>query len=155
MQPIAQATAILLAGASLGWIMLFSFVLSPVAFKTFDQGRAELDDSRSVLEEVAGDNDFVMLPDGKAHVRTFLRRMLFDDRFADAKVGTLSGGERNRVQLAKLLRQGGNVILLDEPTNDLDLFTLGVLEEALGIKAKIRFAPKPAAVRPQPSRSRR
>jgi ATP-binding cassette subfamily F protein uup len=100
-------------------------------FSFLDQGRAELDDGRSVLEEVAGDSDFVHLPDGKVHVRTFLRRMLFDDRFADAKVGTLSGGERNRVQLAKLLRQGGNVILLDEPTNDLDLFTLGVLEEAL------------------------
>lgn len=100
-------------------------------FSFLDQGRAELDDTRSVLEEVAGDSEFVILPDERVHVRTFLRRMLFDDRFADARVGTLSGGERNRVQLAKLLRAGGNVILLDEPTNDLDLFTLGVLEEAL------------------------
>ena len=96
-----------------------------------DQGRAELDDSRSVLEEVAGDNDHVILEDGAVHVRTFLRMMLFDDRFADAKVGTLSGGERNRVQLAKLLRRGGNLLILDEPTNDLDLLTLGVLEQAL------------------------
>ena len=96
-----------------------------------DQGRAELDDSRSVLEEVAGDNDHVILEDGAVHVRTFLRMMLFDDRFADAKVGTLSGGERNRVQLAKLLRRGGNLLVLDEPTNDLDLLTLSVLEEAL------------------------
>jgi len=96
-----------------------------------DQGRAELDDSRSVLEEVSGDNDQVFLEDGPVHVRTFLRMMLFDDRFADAKVGTLSGGERNRVQLAKLLRRGGNLLILDEPTNDLDLLTLGVLEEAL------------------------
>ena len=96
-----------------------------------DQGRAELDDSRSVLEEVAGDSDTVFLPDGPLHVRSFLRMMLFDDRFADAKVGTLSGGERNRVQLAKLLRRGGNLLILDEPTNDLDLLTLGVLEEAL------------------------
>lgn len=96
-----------------------------------DQGREELDDTRSVLEEVAGDHDTVPLEDGPVHVRTFLRMMLFDDRVAEAKVGTLSGGERNRVQLAKLLRRGGNLLILDEPTNDLDLFTLGVLEEAL------------------------
>ena len=96
-----------------------------------DQGRADLDDSRSVLQEVAGDSDSVFLEDGPIHVRTFLRMLLFDDRFVDAKVGTLSGGERNRVQLAKLLRQGGNLLVLDEPTNDLDLLTLSVLEEAL------------------------
>jgi ATP-binding cassette subfamily F protein uup len=96
-----------------------------------DQGRAVLRDDRSVLEEVAGDGDHVVLEDGPVHVRTFLRMLLFDDGFANAKVGTLSGGERNRVQLAKLLRAGGNLIVLDEPTNDLDLVTLGVLEEAL------------------------
>ncbi len=96
-----------------------------------DQGRADLDDSKSVLDEVSGDSDSVFLEDGPVHVRTFLRMLLFDDRFADAKVGTLSGGERNRVQLAKLLRRGGNLLVLDEPTNDLDLMTLGVLEEAL------------------------
>lgn len=96
-----------------------------------DQGRADLDDSRSVLQEVSGDSDSVFLEDGPVHVRSFLRMLLFDDRFVDAKVGTLSGGERNRVQLAKLLRQGGNLLVLDEPTNDLDLLTLGVLEEAL------------------------
>lgn len=96
-----------------------------------DQGRADLDDQRSVLQEVAGDSDSVFLEDGPVHVRSFLRMLLFDDRFVDAKVGTLSGGERNRVQLAKLLRQGGNLLILDEPTNDLDLLTLGVLEEAL------------------------
>ena len=96
-----------------------------------DQGRAELDDEKSVLAEVSGDSDTVLLEDGPVHVRSFLRMMLFDDRFADAKVGTLSGGERNRVQLAKLLRRGGNLLVLDEPTNDLDLMTLGVLEQAL------------------------
>jgi ATP-binding cassette subfamily F protein uup len=96
-----------------------------------DQGRADLDDARTVLEEVAGDSDSVVLEDGAVHVRTFLRMMLFDDRFADTPVGTLSGGERNRVQLARLLRRGGNLLVLDEPTNDLDLPTLGVLEEAL------------------------
>jgi ATP-binding cassette subfamily F protein uup len=100
-------------------------------FAFLDQGRAELRDDKTVLEEVAGDNDHVVLEDGAVHVRTFLRMLLFDDGFADTPVGTLSGGERSRVQLAKLLRRGGNVLVLDEPTNDLDLVTLGVLEEAL------------------------
>ncbi|MBI4511710.1 MAG: ATP-binding cassette domain-containing protein [Deltaproteobacteria bacterium] len=101
------------------------------SFAFLDQGREELRDDRTVLEEVAGDNDQVFLPHGPVHARTFLRMMLFDDGFADTPVGTLSGGERNRVQLAKLLRAGGNFLILDEPTNDLDLMTLGVLEEAL------------------------
>lgn len=96
-----------------------------------DQGRAELDDERTVLEEVSEGSSSVDLPDGPVHVRTFLRMFLFDDRFADTPIGKLSGGERNRVQLTKLLRRGGNVLVLDEPTNDLDLITLGVLEEAL------------------------
>jgi ATP-binding cassette subfamily F protein uup len=95
-----------------------------------DQARADLDPARTVLEEVAGDGDHVELEDA-VHARTFLRMMLFDDGFADTPVGALSGGERNRVQLAKLLRRGGNLLLLDEPTNDLDLMTLGVLEQAL------------------------
>ncbi len=100
-------------------------------FAFMDQARAALDDAKTVLEEVAGDRDVIELEDGPIHVRTFLRQLLFDDAFADAKVGVLSGGERNRVQLAKLLRAGGNFLILDEPTNDLDVLTLGVLEEAL------------------------
>ncbi len=100
-------------------------------FSFLDQGRAELRDDATVLEEVAGDSEHVFLEDGPVHVRTFLRMLLFADGFADTPVGTLSGGERSRVQLAKLLRAGGNVLVLDEPTNDLDLMTLGVLEEAL------------------------
>src|SRR5690606_3778146 len=100
-------------------------------FAYLEQGRSELDDARTVLEEVAGDSDFVHLEDGPVHVRTFLRMLLFSDSDADRPVGSLSGGERNRVQLARLLRRGGNLIVLDEPTNDLDLMTLGALEEAL------------------------
>jgi ATP-binding cassette subfamily F protein uup len=96
-----------------------------------DQARATLDDTRTVLEEVAGDNEHVFLEDGPVHARTFLRMLLFDDAFADTPVGVLSGGERNRVQLAKLLRAGANFIVLDEPTNDLDVMTLTVLEDAL------------------------
>jgi ATP-binding cassette subfamily F protein uup len=100
-------------------------------FSYLDQDRATLRDDKTVLEEVAGDSDRVELADGPVHVRTFLRMLLFDDRFADTPIGVLSGGERNRVQLARLLRQGGNLLVLDEPTNDLDLVTLGVLEAAL------------------------
>jgi ABC transport system ATP-binding/permease protein len=96
-----------------------------------DQARADLDDEKTVLEEVAGDNEHVVLEDGPVHARTFLRMLLFEDAFADTPVGVLSGGERNRVQLAKLLRAGGNFLILDEPTNDLDVLTLGVLEDAL------------------------
>ena len=73
-------------------------------FAYLDQARAELRDDNTVLEEVADGNDHVELEDGPVHVRTFLRMLLFDDRFADTPVGALSGGERNRVQLAKLLR---------------------------------------------------
>jgi ATP-binding cassette subfamily F protein uup len=100
-------------------------------FAYLDQARAALRPDKTVLEEVADGNDQVFLEDGPVHVRTFLRMLLFDDRFADTPIGTLSGGERNRVQLARLLRRGGNLLVLDEPTNDLDLMTLGVLEDAL------------------------
>ena len=100
-------------------------------FAFLDQARATLDDEKTVLEEVSGDNEHVFLEGGPVHARTFLRMLLFDDAFADTPVGVLSGGERNRVQLAKLLRAGANFLILDEPTNDLDVLTLGVLEDAL------------------------
>ncbi|MBC7794064.1 MAG: ABC-F family ATP-binding cassette domain-containing protein, partial [Clostridia bacterium] len=67
-------------------------------FAYLDQARAELDDDRTVLEEVSEGSSHVDLPDGPVHVRTFLRMFLFDDRFADTPIGKLSGGERNRVQ---------------------------------------------------------
>ncbi|MEO8702156.1 MAG: ABC-F family ATP-binding cassette domain-containing protein [Kofleriaceae bacterium] len=96
-----------------------------------EQGRTELRDDLTVLEEVGDGNDYVELPGGRAHVRGFLKMMAFPDSVADTKVGQLSGGERNRVQLARLLRRGGNLLVLDEPTNDLDLPTLGALEDGL------------------------
>jgi ATP-binding cassette subfamily F protein uup len=96
-----------------------------------EQGRTELRDELTVLEEVGDGYDYVELPDGKVHVRSFLRMMAFPDSVADTQVGKLSGGERNRVQLARLLRRGGNLLVLDEPTNDLDLPTLGALEDGL------------------------
>ena len=96
-----------------------------------EQGRTELRDDLTVLEEVGDGYDYVELPEGKTHVRGFLKMMAFPDSIADTKVGKLSGGERNRVQLARLLRRGGNLLVLDEPTNDLDLPTLGALEDGL------------------------
>jgi ATP-binding cassette subfamily F protein uup len=97
----------------------------------FEQSRGELRDELTVIEEVGDGYDYVELPDGRVHVRSFLRMMAFPDELGDTKIGQLSGGERNRVQLARLLRRGGNLLVLDEPTNDLDLPTLGALEEGL------------------------
>jgi ATP-binding cassette subfamily F protein uup len=97
----------------------------------FEQGRSELRDELTVLEEVGDGYDFVELPSGRIHVRSFLRMLAFPDSVADTTIGKLSGGERNRVQLARLLRRGGNLLVLDEPTNDLDLPTLGALEQGL------------------------
>src|SRR5207248_9781068 len=94
-------------------------------------GRSELRDDLTVLDEVGDGYDFVDLPDGKIHVRGFLKMLAFPDNVADTTIGKLSGGERNRVQLARLLRRGGNLLVLDEPTNDLDLPTLGALEQGL------------------------
>jgi ABC transport system ATP-binding/permease protein len=104
---------------------------SNTKFAYLEQGRTDLVDDRTVNEEVGEGYDFVELPDGKVHIRGFLRMLAFADGAGDVKIGQLSGGERNRVQLAKLLRRGGNVLMLDEPTNDLDLVTLGALEQAL------------------------
>jgi ABC transport system ATP-binding/permease protein len=96
-----------------------------------EQSRRDLVADNTVVEEVSDGYDHVELEDGRVHVKSFLKTMGFPATVVDSKVGQLSGGERNRVQLAKLLRRGGNVLVLDEPTNDLDLVTLGALEHAL------------------------
>lgn len=96
-----------------------------------DQARSDLDPENTVLEEVAGDNDYVRVGDQMVTIQSFLARLLFSDSDQRAKVAGLSGGERSRVALAKSLREAGNLLILDEPTNDLDLPTLRVLEEAL------------------------
>ena len=96
-----------------------------------DQTRATLDPTKTVYEEVAQGSEFINYGDKQLSVRHYLAKFLFSGSIQQTPVGKLSGGERNRVQLAKFLREPSNVIILDEPTNDLDLMTLRVLEEAL------------------------
>ena len=96
-----------------------------------DQNRDTLHDDRSVFQEVAEGGETVKVGKEEVNVRSYLSRFLFKGPDQQKLVGQLSGGERNRLQLAKLLKKGGNVLILDEPTNDLDLETLRVLEEAL------------------------
>jgi energy-dependent translational throttle protein EttA len=96
-----------------------------------DQGRATLQDDKTAYEEVSGGLEWITVGSQKINIRSYLARFLLTGSIQQTKVGELSGGERNRVQLAKLLRGGGNVIVLDEPTNDLDLQTLRIVEESL------------------------
>ncbi len=96
-----------------------------------DQNRLALDDDKTVWEEVGENQEHVQLGDEQISLRGYLRRFLFTEDRINTKIGQLSGGERSRVTLAKILKRGGNVIVLDEPTNDLDLATLRMLEEAL------------------------
>jgi len=96
-----------------------------------DQNRLNLDDQKSVFDEVGQGIQHVKLGDDSIGLRAYLRRFLFTDERINTKIELLSGGERSRVLLAKILCKGGNVLVLDEPTNDLDLATLRVLEEAL------------------------
>lgn len=96
-----------------------------------DQWRETLDPDKTVYEEVSGGTDWIKVGSQTVHIRSYLARFNFTGAIQQTRVGNLSGGERNRLQLAKLLRGGGNVIILDEPTNDLDLETLHILEEAL------------------------
>lgn len=96
-----------------------------------DQNRLMLDDDKSVFEEVGEGQESVKLGTETLGLRAYLRRFLFTEERINTKIGLLSGGERSRVMLAKILKRGGNVLVLDEPTNDLDLNTLRLLEEAL------------------------
>jgi ATP-binding cassette subfamily F protein uup len=97
-----------------------------------DQSRMLLDDHKTVWEEVGEGSEYVRLGDESITLRGYLRRFLFTEDRINSKIQLLSGGERSRVLLAKILKRGGNVLALDEPTNDLDLGTLRLLEEALG-----------------------
>ena len=96
-----------------------------------DQSRDSLDGNKSVWEEISAGNDIIKLGKHEVNSRAYCSSFNFKGGDQQQKVGTLSGGQRNRVHLAKLLKEGGNVILLDEPTNDLDTETLAALEDAL------------------------
>lgn len=96
-----------------------------------DQDRAALSPDKTVWEEVSDGNDEIMLGKFPVASRAYVGRFNFKGSDQQKKVGQLSGGERNRVHLAKMLKSGSNVILLDEPTNDLDVDTLRALEQAL------------------------
>ena len=100
-------------------------------FNYVDQGRLQLNDEATVLDAVAEGREFVHWGDAKISVRSYLKRFLFADDRILTQVRKLSGGERSRLLLARILKNGGNFLILDEPTNDLDLPTLRVLEEAL------------------------
>jgi ATP-binding cassette ChvD family protein len=102
-----------------------------VALGYVDQSRDSLDDKKTVWEEISGGNDEIDLDRRKMPSRAYCALFNFRGPDQQKKVGVLSGGERNRVHLAKMLKQGANLILLDEPTNDLDIDTLRALEEAL------------------------
>jgi energy-dependent translational throttle protein EttA len=96
-----------------------------------DQQREDLEPEKTVFEEISGGNEWLEFGTQRIHARGYISRFNFRGEDQQKKVGELSGGQRNRIQLAKLLRKGANTLLLDEPTNDLDLPTLRVLEDAL------------------------
>jgi sulfate-transporting ATPase len=96
-----------------------------------DQSRDALDANKTVFDEITGSADEIELGKRKVASRAYVSWFNFKGAAQGRKVGTLSGGERNRVHLAKLLKKGSNLLLLDEPTNDLDVDTLRSLEDAL------------------------
>ena len=102
-----------------------------LAVAYFDQQRAQLDADKSVRDNVAESTDFVVIGDKKKHVIGYLGDFLFPPARANSKVSSLSGGERNRLLLAKLFTRPANLLVFDEPTNDLDAETLDLLEELL------------------------
>jgi sulfate-transporting ATPase len=96
-----------------------------------DQSRETLDDNKTAWEEISEGNERLKLGDHMVNSRAYVARFSFSGSDQQKKVGRLSGGERNRVHLAKIIKSGANVLLLDEPSNDLDVNTLRALEDAL------------------------
>ena len=104
---------------------------STVDFAYVDQSREGLDANATVFDEISGGQERLVVGGREIHARAYVASFGFKGADQQKRVGELSGGERNRVQLAKVLRRGGNVLLLDEPTNDLDVDTLRALEDGL------------------------
>ena len=98
----------------------------------FDQSGSQLNHKKSIKENlIPGGGDYIQIADRKVHICGYLKNFLFDPKEIDQNVGSLSGGERSRLLLAKILSNPKDIILLDEPTNDLDLETIDVLIEFL------------------------
>jgi energy-dependent translational throttle protein EttA len=104
---------------------------STVAFAYVDQSRDNLNPEATVFDEISEGQEQMVVGNREIHARAYVASFGFKGSDQQKKVGEISGGERNRVQLAKVLRSGGNVLLLDEPTNDLDVDTLRALEDGL------------------------
>jgi ATP-binding cassette ChvD family protein len=102
-----------------------------VQIAAVDQSRDSLDDNKTVWEEISDGQDLIKVGNYETPSRAYVGRFNFRGPEQQKKIGLLSGGERNRVHLAKMLKSGGNLLMLDEPTNDLDVETLRALEEAL------------------------
>lgn len=102
-----------------------------VSLASVDQFRDDMQDNNTVFQEITGDQDILHVGTLQIPARAYVGRFNFKGSDQQKRIGDLSGGERNRVHLAKLLKAGANVILLDEPTNDLDIETLRALEDAL------------------------
>ncbi len=101
------------------------------AFNYVDQERMQPDPEKTLLQEVAEGADTIVFGNGKLAIRAYLQRFGFDPKRINMRVKSLSGGEKSRLLLARILKHGGNFLVMDEPTNDLDLPTLRLLEEAL------------------------
>ncbi|KQN26129.1 ABC transporter ATP-binding protein [Sphingomonas sp. Leaf33] len=104
---------------------------STVRLGYVDQSRDHLDDKNNVWQEISDGHDYMKVNGHEQSTRAYVGAFNFKGQDQQKNVGKLSGGERNRVNIAKMLKRGGNVLLLDEPTNDLDVETLGALEEAI------------------------
>jgi len=104
---------------------------STVRLGYVDQSRDHLDDAKNVWEEISDGLDYMKINGHDQSTRAYVGAFNFKGQDQQKNVGKLSGGERNRVNIAKMLKRGGNVLLLDEPTNDLDVETLAALEEAI------------------------
>ncbi len=102
-----------------------------VKFGYVEQDRSTLDPNKNIWEAITDGSDILVLGKKEVNSRAYVARFNFNGQDQQKKVGVLSGGERNRVQLARMLKEGSNVLLLDEPTNDLDVNTMRALEEAL------------------------